>query len=87
MSATLIDKLRELLGGKKTPAPSPTPEPVAPKKPGAIGYLKAWNLLKDIQIQHLGRLVGVSGVIVFFAISGCLAWISLFLRFVLSLVF
>jgi hypothetical protein len=87
MSTPFLDKLRELLGGKKTPdTPAPAPEPVPAKKPGAIDYLKAWNLLKNIQIQQLGRVVGASSVIVFFAISGCLAWFSLFLRFVLSLI-
>jgi hypothetical protein len=78
MANPLLDRLNELLGRKKKPAtPEPTPEPTPD--------LKAWRLLKDIQIQKLGKLVSLSAVIVFFAISGVLAWGLVFVKFILTL--
>ncbi|NBT76106.1 MAG: hypothetical protein EBT15_09080 [Betaproteobacteria bacterium] len=85
MATPLLDKLNELLGRKKKPdTPAPTPEPTPPKQPGAVDYLKAWKLLRDIPIQKLGRVVSLSAVIVFFAISGLLAWLVVFIKFMLS---
>lgn len=88
MANPLLDRLNDLLGRKKKPAtPEPTPEPAPEpaRQPGAIDYLKAWRLLKDIQIQKLGKLVSLSAVIVFFAISGVLAWGLVFVKFILTL--
>jgi hypothetical protein len=88
MANPLLDRLNELLGRKKkpaTPEPAPEPTPEPPHQPGAIDYLKAWRLLKDIQIQKLGKLVSLSAVIVFFAISGVLAWGLVFVKFILTL--
>jgi len=88
MANSLLDRLNDLLGRKKTPAtpePSPEPTPEPPRQPGAIDYLKAWRLLKDIQVQKLGKLVSMSAVIVFFAISGVLAWGLVFVKFLLTL--
>jgi len=88
MADSLLDRLRGLLGRKKdpvTPEPNTPPAPTPPKQPGAIDYLKAWRLLKDIPIQQLGRVISLSAVVVFFAISGVLAWILVFVRFLLGL--
>lgn len=88
MANSLFDKLRDLLGRKKdpvTPEPNPKPTPEPPKQPGAIDYLKAWRLLREIPIQQLGRVVSLSAVVVFFAISGLLAWIFVFVRFLMGL--
>jgi hypothetical protein len=85
---SLLDKLSKLLGIKKDPitpeaAPAPKPEPA--KQPGVIDYLKAWQLLREIPFQQLGRVVGLSAVVVFFAISGLLAWLFVLVRFLLRL--
>jgi hypothetical protein len=85
MFNSLFDKLRELIGRKKDPTPTPPPPPRPAPTPGAIDYLKAWRLLKDIPFQHLGRVVSASAVIVFFAISGLLAWVFVFVRFFIGL--
>lgn len=84
MSSSLLDKLRDLLGRKKDPV-TPTPVTPPPKQPGAIDYLKAWQLLKNIPVQQLGRVVSLSAILVFFAISGLLAWVFVFVRFLLGL--
>jgi hypothetical protein len=86
MATPLLDKLNELLGRKKKPAtPDVPPTPAPTKQPGAIDYLKAWKLLREIPIQKLGRVVSLSAVIVFFAISGVLAWLVVFGKFLLGL--
>lgn len=90
MATPLLDKLNELLGRKKkpdTPEPTPTPAPVSPPSPpNIVDYVKAWRRLKEIPFHKLGRAIGLSGVIVFFAISGVLAWVSLLAKFMLGVV-
>jgi hypothetical protein len=83
-----LDRLNALLGRKKDPAPiepvpAPTPEP--PKAPGTFDYLKAWQLLKKIPLQKLGSVVSLSAVIVFFALSGVIAWLVVLAKFALTL--
>jgi hypothetical protein len=80
----LLDELRKKLGlDKKKPQPTPEPKP-APEL-GALDYLKILNLLKGVPLGKLGGTFGLSVVIVFFAISGLLAWLVVFSRFVFSL--
>jgi hypothetical protein len=67
----------------KKPEPVPAPAP-PPKPPNAIDYLRAWNLFKKIPFEKLGSVALLTAIIVFLAISGLLAWISLALRFVFS---
>lgn len=62
------------------------------KKPtdgdGTIGlpkYLQAWNLLRKIQIKKLFPAVVSVSTVVFFAISGVLAWAVLFGSFICKL--
>lgn len=83
----LLDKLNALLGRKKNPtppAPPPAPAPTPVNRPTAVDYIKAWKLLKEIPFHKLGRAVSASAVVVFFAISGVLAWAALFLKFMLG---
>jgi len=87
MATPLLDKLTGWIRKKKTPdapQPAPTPVPAAPHQPNVVDYVKAWRLLKEIPFHKLGRVVSLSGVIVFFAISGVLAWLSLFAKFMLG---
>lgn len=87
MSTPLLDKLTGWIWKKKKPdEPQPAPAPVSPSphQPNVVDYVKAWRLLKEIPFHKLGRVVSLSGVIVFFAISGVLAWLSLFAKFMLG---
>jgi len=87
MATSLLDKLNELLGRKKNPTPPvppPTPAPTPVNRPTTVDYIKAWKLLKEIPFHKLGRAVSASAVVVFFAISGVLAWAALFLKFMLG---
>lgn len=85
MDTPLLDKLNNWLWRKKKPtAPEPAPKPAPttpPRQPNVVDYVKAWRLLKEIPFHKLGRVIGLSGVIVFFAISGVLAWVSLLAKF------
>lgn len=88
METPLLDKLTGWIWKKKkTDVPQPAPEPVPepPHQPNMIDYVKAWRLLKEIPFHKLGRVVSLSGVIIFFAISGVLAWLSLVARFMLGI--
>ena len=90
MANLWLDRLNDLLGRKKKPvpvdpAPQPVPAPSPPKAPGTFDYLKAWRLLKEIPIQKLGRVVSLSAVIVFFAVSGVVAWVVVFAKFAFTL--
>lgn len=87
METPLLDKLTGWIWKKKKPtAPQPAPAPVSPSphQPNVVDYVKAWRLLKEIPFHKLGRVASLSGVIVFFAISGVLAWLSLFAKFMLG---
>jgi len=87
MANSLLDSLNSFLWRKKKPTnPDPAPTPAPPTNPpAAVDYLKAWRLLKDIPIEKLGRAIGASGVVVFFAISGFLAWLLVFVKFLFAL--
>ena len=78
MSTSFLDALKKALGfEKKTPAPE------QPKKPRAVDYLKAWKLFQLVPIEKLGSVAFLSAVLVFFAVSGALAWLAIFVRFFL----
>lgn len=88
MANPWLDRLNDLLGRKKKPVPvdpAPAPGPSPAPNPGAFDYLKAWRLLKDIPFQKLGRVVSLSAVIVFFAVSGVVAWLVVFAKFAFTL--
>lgn len=88
METPLLDKLTGWIWKKKkadVPQPTPAPVPEPPRQPNMVDYVKAWRLLKEIPFHKLGRVVSLSGVIIFFAISGVLAWLSLVARFMLGI--
>jgi hypothetical protein len=79
-----IDDLRKKLGlDKKKPQPTPAPKPTPDL--GALDYLKILNLLKAVPLGKLGGTFGLSVVIVFFAISGLIAWLVVLAKFVFTL--
>lgn len=62
-------------------------DPDAPvdNTPGLAKYLQIWQLLSKIQVQKLWPAVlSVSGV-VFFAISGLIAWVVIMMAFICKL--
>jgi hypothetical protein len=84
METPLLDKLTGWIWKKKTPdapQPAPPPTPTPAPTPTVVDYVKAWRLLKEIPFHKLGRVVSLSGVIIFFAISGVLAWLALVAKF------
>jgi hypothetical protein len=81
---SVIDNLRN----KIWPKPTPAPTPVTPAKPlSTLDYIKAWKLLKSIPVHKLGPAVGSMGFVLFLAISGLIAWITVILRFMLEIMF
>lgn len=86
MANPWLDRLNELLWRKKKPTSvDPVPVPSPAPAPGAFDYLKAWRLLKAIPLQKLGRVVSLSAVIVFFAVSGVVAWLVVLAKFAFTL--
>ena len=78
----LLDNLRN----KIWPKPAPTPPPVTPAKPlSTLDYIRAWKLLKSIPVHKLGPAVGSVGFVLFLAISGLIAWITVIMRFMLEI--
>jgi hypothetical protein len=70
------------------PKPKPAPKPdSAPKPMSTLDYIKAWKLLKSIPIHKLGPAVGSVGLVLFLAISGLIAWITVIMRFMLEIMF
>lgn len=86
MAKSLFDRVAGWFWPKKvadaTPGTEPAPTPA--RQPTLVDYVKAWQLLKEIPFHKLGRVVSLSGLIVFFAISGVFAWLSWIAKFVLG---
>lgn len=82
MTTGWLDALRKKLGWDKN-KPAPDTKPVV--KPGVVDYLKALKLFKNIDISKLGPVIGLSLLLVFFAISGVLAWIVVAFKFMTTL--
>lgn len=68
------------------PKPKPTPEPEpAPKDPNGLLWLKIGLLLRKIPAkQALAGLITVP-VLVFFAVSGFIAWLVLAVKFIVGI--
>jgi len=86
--------VRPILGGlvdwfkpkpKPAPGPTPVPEPEPTKPAGPLGYIRAWQLFKTIPVHKLFPALTATSVVVFLAISGALAWLVVFVRFMLHL--
>lgn len=77
----LINKLNDLW--KKKPQPE-NPETPVVDTPGNIPWLRVGVLLRSIPFQKLLPLFVTVPAIVFFAISGFVAWIMVVLKFALS---
>ena len=77
--ADWLEQLKRTLGLKKPLVPPPVAPPVA--SPPMVNYYKAWQILQGINWWNLSGAITFTGIVVFFAISGLLAWITLGLRF------
>lgn len=83
---SFIDTLNNLLRRKPKPVPEPPkPAPAPVPEPGLKTYLKIWERLRKIPITQLFPAVTSVSAVVFFAISGVLAWLVIFCAFVLRL--
>jgi hypothetical protein len=81
--ASILDNIRNIWR-KKDNKPVVPPEPVKPA-PTVIDKLRAVALLREIPFEKLLPLfVGVPAI-VFFAISGVLAWLMLTLKFMFGI--
>lgn len=65
--------------------PKPKPDVPPDSTPGLTTYFQAWQKLKQIPIKKLFPGVTAVGAVVFFAISGVLAWLVLFVSFIVNL--
>jgi hypothetical protein len=80
----LLDKLRGWL--KPTPpTPAPTPTPVPAQPPGPLVYMRIWALLRAVNFQELWPVLVSVPVLVFFALSGLVAWLVLAVRFLYTI--
>jgi hypothetical protein len=74
---------------RKNPKPAPAPNtPDATPDSGTLSgpqWLKAWAALRKIPIKQLFPAVTSVSVVVFLAISGLLAWVVVFLSFIVRL--
>lgn len=74
-------RLRDLVTKPKTPDEPATPEPTPPP-PGAVPYLRVWMLLRKINFRAVWPVLLGVPVLVFFAVSGLVAWGLLALKFI-----
>jgi len=57
--------------------------PIKPEE--QVSYVRAWLLLRKIDIKNLWPVIFSVPLLVFFAISGFIAWLVLFARFIVGL--
>jgi hypothetical protein len=79
---SLLDRLKKLL---KPTAPVTPATPVIPE-PSRLQYLKAWAILRQIDFKKLGPAVFTVPAVLFFAISGFIAWLGLLVGFFIRIV-
>lgn len=77
----ILDRLTNWWKKDTKPAPVPTPEPDVK----AIPWLRVGLLLKSIPFSKLKPLFISVPAIVFFALSGFVAWVMLFLKFAVGI--
>jgi hypothetical protein len=79
----------ETHGLRLWPKKKPVEPALPPQSPGMLNYMKALAIFRQIPIEKLGPVVALVPLIVFFAISGFIAWaavlLGLFLRLVWSI--
>ena len=73
--STILDRWKDLW--QKKPQPAPKPE----EPPATVPWLRVGLLLRSIPFSKLAPLFISVPAIVFFALSGFVAWIMLFLKF------
>ena len=81
-SESLLDRLKKLLGHDTKPVPPDVPPPAPPE----THYLKALALLRQIDFKKLGPVVFTVPTVLFFAISGFIAWLGLVIGFFIRIV-
>lgn len=68
---------------KKEPKEPETPKP-EPQKPTNVSWLRVGLILRSIPFQKLGPVFFTVPIVLFFAISGLIAWVMVMLRFAIS---
>jgi hypothetical protein len=79
---SFLDRLKKLLGHDTKPVAPVVPTPTSPE----THYLKALALLRQIDFKKLGPVVFTVPVVLFFAISGFIAWLGLLVGFFIRIV-
>jgi hypothetical protein len=78
--SNLLDRWRDLW--KKNPKPDVKP---APEPPSAATWVRIGLILRSIPFEKLAPLFISVPVIVFFAVSGFIAWLVLVVKFVVGI--
>ncbi|NDD52528.1 hypothetical protein EBZ39_01395 [bacterium] len=82
----ILTRLNKFLRPQSAPAPTTPATPEIPKSTlTVVDYLKAWKTLQGVPVEQLGALAILIPLTVFFAISGLIAWVVIFIGFVLRL--
>lgn len=82
-STPLLDVWRNLWKKKPTPIPAPTP-PDQPQ-PAGIPWLRIGFILRSIPFKDLKPVFFTVPALLFFAISGLIAWVVVVLRFAINI--
>jgi len=80
--ANILQKFRDWLSGGP---PAPPPEEVDPPEPTSVPWIKVGLLARKLSMPHLRAVFFTVPVIVFFTLSGVLAWLVLLVKFVVTL--
>lgn len=75
-----MSKFIDGLNGWLKPKAPETPVGPTPDEPGRTPYLRVWAILRTVNLKELLPIVLSVPSIVFFAISGFIAWVYLILR-------
>jgi hypothetical protein len=84
---SLFDNLRDKIWPRPKPAPTPAPTPEPAPPLSTLDYIRAWKVFKNIPIHKLAPAVLSTSFVLFLAISGLIAWITVILRFMLEIMF
>jgi len=81
---SLIDSWSALWKKKPAPQPNPTPDSPEPAS-GGVPWLRVGLLLRSIPFKKLKPVFFTVPALLFFAISGLIAWIVVVLRFAINI--